>query len=83
MPFRQAHVVSVSGTAETGLYSLLDFLQTPRPMIVLVLAEATAVFRKFLRPQQWAYAKLSMCALQAGPCGSQLLGQLRRGCIHF
>ena len=47
MPFRQAHVVSVSGTAETGLYSLLDFLQTPRLMIVLVLAEATAVFRKF------------------------------------
>ena len=47
MPFRQAHVVSVGGTAEAGLYSFLNFLQTPRPMIVLVLAEATAVFCKF------------------------------------
>ena len=46
MPFRQANVVSVIGASEIWLFQC-NFSQYPWPMIALVLALATAVFRNF------------------------------------
>ena len=43
MPFRQANVVSVIGATEIWLFHE-NIPQYPWPMIVLVLALATAVF---------------------------------------
>ena len=49
---------SVIGTTETGLYSLLSFLQNPGLMMVLVRDKAGAVFSNLKSPRQWARLKL-------------------------
>ena len=51
MPFRQANVVSVIGATEIWLFHD-NFLQYPWPMIVLVLALATAVFCNYFLQRQ-------------------------------
>ena len=52
MPFRQANVVSVIGASEIWLFQC-NFLQYPWPMIALVLALATAVFRNYFLQIFW------------------------------